>query len=98
MGSHLVLLVLLVLLDLVWGNYWLTEFVSVFSLAGGGDTGNGEVPSPIITTIPFSRVELAPLTAQIAPASIRLESNAMIVFFIGYISLSAKCLMSAFVC
>jgi hypothetical protein len=50
----------------------------------------GEAPSPTITTVPFVLDGVAPLTAEMAPASMRLARAAMIVFFIGVFLLQAK--------
>jgi len=47
----------------------------------------GEVPSPTITAIPVAVFVVAPLTAEMAPASIRLAKAAMIVFFMICFSL-----------
>jgi hypothetical protein len=55
-----------------------------------GDEGTGEVPSPMITAVPVAVFVVAPLTAEIAPASIRLAKAAIIVFFMGFILLAAK--------
>jgi hypothetical protein len=44
----------------------------------------GDAPSPTITTVPVAvDVSGAPLTAEMAPASIRLARAAIIVFFMG---------------
>jgi hypothetical protein len=67
--------------DPVLKNHLLTESVSTEGPPVGG-TGMGAVPSPARTTIPVSRLIAAPLTAQIAPANIRLARAAMIVLLI----------------
>jgi hypothetical protein len=47
----------------------------------------GEVPSPTITAVPVAVFEVGPLTAEMAPASIRLAKTAIIVFVMVYFSL-----------
>jgi hypothetical protein len=56
----------------------------------GGATGIGEPPSPTITTALVDGLGFSPLTAEIAPANIKLASAAMIVFFMGFNSPDGK--------
>ena len=50
--------------------------------------GMGDAPSPTIIRVPSAVDGVAPLTAEMAPASIRLARAAMIVLFMSVFSLT----------
>jgi hypothetical protein len=63
-------------------NLVLSDVKSLLVSAGGRASGIGAAPSPMTMTVLAEPMEVAPLTALRAPASINAARAAIIVFFI----------------